>query len=173
MGAQGMNTGLQDAYNLAWKLALVIKGRADAALLDSYEQERMPVAQRLLRTTDRAFQLVVSDGWLAGMFRTRIMARLAARAMTVERVRRLAFRTISQIGIRYPDSRCRRIWKGWRRARQGQATDSRGCNSGCDQVLRLKICSMRSTTATSICLCSEPRNTRPMWQRTPTWSVFT
>jgi 2-polyprenyl-6-methoxyphenol hydroxylase-like FAD-dependent oxidoreductase len=105
MGAQGMNTGLQDAYNLAWKLALVIKGRADAALLDSYEQERIPVAQRLLRTTDRAFQLVVSDGWLAGMFRTRIMARLAARAMTVERVRRLAFRTISQIGIRYPDSR--------------------------------------------------------------------
>jgi 2-polyprenyl-6-methoxyphenol hydroxylase-like FAD-dependent oxidoreductase len=105
MGAQGMNTGLQDAYNLAWKLALVIKGGADAALLDSYEQERIPVAQRLLRTTDRAFQLVVSDGWLAGMFRTRIMARLAARAMTVERVRRLAFRTISQIGIRYPDSR--------------------------------------------------------------------
>jgi hypothetical protein len=103
--AQGMNTGLQDAYNLAWKLALVIKGGADAALLDSYEQERIPVAQRLLRTTDRAFQLVVSDGWLAGMFRTRIMARLAARAMTVERVRRLAFRTISQIGIRYPDSR--------------------------------------------------------------------
>jgi 2-polyprenyl-6-methoxyphenol hydroxylase-like FAD-dependent oxidoreductase len=95
MGAQGMNTGLQDAYNLAWKLALVIKGGADAALLDSYEQERIPVAQRLLRTTDRAFQLVVSDGWLAGMFRTRIMARLAARAMTVERVRRLAFRTIS------------------------------------------------------------------------------
>ena len=46
MGAQGMNTGLQDAYNLAWKLALVIKGRADAALLDTYEQERMPVAQR-------------------------------------------------------------------------------------------------------------------------------
>ena len=48
VGAQGMNTGLQDAYNLAWKLALVVKGRADAALLDSYEDERMPVAQRLL-----------------------------------------------------------------------------------------------------------------------------
>ena len=65
-----MNTGLQDAYNLAWKLALVVKGRADAALLDTYEQERMPVAQRLLETTDRAFQLVVSESWLAGMFRT-------------------------------------------------------------------------------------------------------
>jgi FAD binding domain len=101
MGAQGMNTGLQDAYNLAWKLALVIQGRADAALLDTYEQERIPVAQRLLRTTDRVFQLVVTESWLAGLFRTQIMARIVARAMTVERVRRLAFRTLSQIGIRY------------------------------------------------------------------------
>src|SRR4029434_4909243 len=55
-GAQGMNTGLQDAYNLAWRLALVIRGDADASLLDTYEQERIPVAQRLLRTTDRMFQ---------------------------------------------------------------------------------------------------------------------
>jgi 2-polyprenyl-6-methoxyphenol hydroxylase-like FAD-dependent oxidoreductase len=45
-----MNTGLQDAYNLAWKLALVVSHRADDALLDSYEAERMPVAQRLLNT---------------------------------------------------------------------------------------------------------------------------
>ena len=105
MGGQGMNTGLQDAYNLAWKLALVVQGRADPALLDSYQQERMPVARNLLRTTDRAFQLIVSDGRLAGLFRTRIMAKLVARAMTFERVRNIAFRTISQIGIRYPDSR--------------------------------------------------------------------
>jgi 2-polyprenyl-6-methoxyphenol hydroxylase-like FAD-dependent oxidoreductase len=100
-GGQGMNTGLQDAYNLAWKLALVVSGQADPALLDTYEEERLPVAQRLLRTTDRAFALIVSDSWLAGLFRTRIMARLMARAMTVERVRQLAFRTISQTGIRY------------------------------------------------------------------------
>ncbi|HET9403491.1 MAG TPA: FAD-dependent monooxygenase [Burkholderiales bacterium] len=104
MGAQGMNTGLQDAYNLAWKLALVVKGRAGAALLDTYEQERIPVAQRLLRTTDRAFQLVVSDNWLASLFRTKIIARIAARAMTFQRVRTAAFRTISQIGIRYRHS---------------------------------------------------------------------
>src|SRR5262249_24068131 len=39
VGAQGMNTGLQDAYNLAWKLALVAQGRADEALLDTYEEE--------------------------------------------------------------------------------------------------------------------------------------
>lgn len=100
-GGQGMNTGLQDAYNLAWKLALVVQGRADAVLLDTYEQERVPVAQRLLRTTDRIFSLLVSDSWVAGLFRTKIFARVLARAMTVERVRRLAFRTISQIGIRY------------------------------------------------------------------------
>src|SRR4029434_162339 len=61
VGAQGMNTGLQDAYNLAWKLALVVSGRAGAALLDSYENERIPVAQPLLSTPPRAFLLVVSD----------------------------------------------------------------------------------------------------------------
>ena len=104
VGGQGMNTGLQDAYNLAWKLALVCQGRADPALLDSYGAERMPVARRLLNTTDRLFTLIVSDRWLAGLFRTRIMARVMAFAMTIERVRRLAFRTISQIGISYRDS---------------------------------------------------------------------
>jgi 2-polyprenyl-6-methoxyphenol hydroxylase-like FAD-dependent oxidoreductase len=103
-GGQGMNTGLQDAYNLAWKLALVVKGRANAALLDTYEAERIPVAHRLLRTTDRLFVLAVSDSRVAALFRTRIVARVAAFAMTIARVRNLAFRTISQIGIRYPES---------------------------------------------------------------------
>jgi len=104
MGGQGMNTGLQDAYNLAWKLALVVSGKADAALLDSYASERIPVAHRLLRTTDRAFTLVVSDSRIAGLFRTQIVARIAAFAMSIDRVRRLAFLTISQTGIRYPES---------------------------------------------------------------------
>jgi hypothetical protein len=103
-GGQGMNTGLQDAYNLAWKLALVVSGRADAGLLDTYEAERLPVARRLLETTDRAFTLIVSESWVAGIFRTRILARIAAFAMTFERAKRLAFRTISQTGIRYPKS---------------------------------------------------------------------
>lgn len=103
-GGQGMNTGLQDAYNLAWKLALVINGQADTALLDTYEAERRPVAQRLLDTTDRAFTTLVSDGWMAGTFRTRILAKILAFAMTRERVQKMAFRTISQTGIRYRDS---------------------------------------------------------------------
>ena len=104
VGAQGMNTGLQDAYNLAWKLALVVSERAAAALLDSYETERVPVAKRLLRTTDRAFQLIVSDSRVAGLFRTRVLANAAAIAMRFDWVRKLAFRTISQIGIQYRDS---------------------------------------------------------------------
>ncbi len=101
VGAQGMNTGLQDAYNLAWKLALVVQGKADDALLDSYEAERQPVAHRLLDTTDRAFRLVVSDSPFAGLLRTQVLARIAGFAMRRRRVRREAFRIVSQIGIRY------------------------------------------------------------------------
>jgi 2-polyprenyl-6-methoxyphenol hydroxylase-like FAD-dependent oxidoreductase len=104
MGGQGMNTGLQDAHNLAWKLALVITGAAIPQLLDTYEQERMPVAQQLLKTTDRAFQLVVADNWIATLLRTRLIGKIAARAMTFDRVRKRAFNTLSQIGIRYPQS---------------------------------------------------------------------
>ena len=104
VGAQGMNTGLQDAYNLAWKLALVVDGRADAALLDSYDEERVPVARRLLNTTDRAFRLIVSDSWLAGLFRTQILARMAAFAMSRQSIQSFAFRVVSQTGIHYRDS---------------------------------------------------------------------
>src|SRR5437899_109281 len=104
VGAQGMNTGLQDAYNLAWQLALVVSGRAGHALLDSYEDERLPVATRLLSTTDRASSLLVSDACLARQFRTRVLAETMSFAMGMERSQRLAFRTISQIGIRYRNS---------------------------------------------------------------------
>jgi 2-polyprenyl-6-methoxyphenol hydroxylase-like FAD-dependent oxidoreductase len=103
-GGQGMNTGLQDAYNLAWKLSLVVSGRAEPSLLDTYEAERLPVAHRLLNTTDRAFRLLVSKSWLAGVFRTRIMTALIARAMKRASARRLAFMTLSQTGIQYRQS---------------------------------------------------------------------
>ena len=104
VGAQGMNTGLQDAYNLGWKLALVVQGRADATLLDSYEAERIPVARRLLNTTDRAFRLIVADNPLAGLLRTQILARVGAFAMRRKSIQRIAFRTISQTGIHYRES---------------------------------------------------------------------
>ncbi|WP_341987500.1 FAD-dependent monooxygenase [Azorhizobium sp. AG788] len=54
-GGQGMNTGVQDAYNLAWKLALVVKGAAEPGLLDSYEAERRPIAEAVIaRTTEES-----------------------------------------------------------------------------------------------------------------------
>ena len=101
VGAQGMNTGLQDAYNLAWKLALVVQDKAEASLLDTYAEERVPVAERLLETTDRAFRLVVSDSRAAGILRTHVLARVAALAMGNERIQRFAFLTVSQTGIHY------------------------------------------------------------------------
>ena len=104
MGAQGMNTGLQDAYNLAWKLAFVTAGRANPALLDTYEAERLPVAKNLLRTTDRNFQIVVDNHWIARLLRTHVIGRVVARAMTFETVRQRAFKALSQIGIAYHKS---------------------------------------------------------------------
>ncbi len=113
VGAQGMNTGLQDAYNLGWKLALVATGRATVALLDSYSSEREPFADRLVRTTDRAFSLVVSERWWASLLRTRLLARLVAFAMTRDRFRKLAFLTISQIGIHYRGGPLSEPQPGW------------------------------------------------------------
>ena len=91
VGAQGMNTGLQDAYNLAWKLALVVSGRAAPALLDSYEEERIPVAERLLSTTDRGFSLIVSDSPLAGLFAPRCWPRSPPLAMHLRAGQAFAF----------------------------------------------------------------------------------
>ncbi|RBQ20095.1 oxygenase [Spongiactinospora rosea] len=62
---QGMNTGVQDAYNLAWKLADVIKGHCEEALLDSYEAERVPIGATLLRSTRTATALVALRNALA------------------------------------------------------------------------------------------------------------
>ena len=77
VGAQGMNTGLQDAHNLACKLAAVAHGEAPADVLDEYEAERRPVAVRLIRTTDAAFARVTSTTRFARFVRGRIVPVLA------------------------------------------------------------------------------------------------
>ncbi|UEJ81812.1 FAD-dependent monooxygenase [Brachybacterium halotolerans subsp. kimchii] len=58
---QGLNTGVQEAYNLAWKLAMVLHGQADAALLDTYDAERVPVGQALLASTSSVMATVMVD----------------------------------------------------------------------------------------------------------------
>jgi 2-polyprenyl-6-methoxyphenol hydroxylase-like FAD-dependent oxidoreductase len=67
IGGQGMNYGMHDAFNLGWKLAEVIKGEAKPALLDTYEAERRPVDEALIRVTDRGFHLLVQPHRAARM----------------------------------------------------------------------------------------------------------
>ncbi len=101
IGGQGMNTGIQDAYNLAWKLALAARGHGGEALLDSYASERMPVARALLGGTDSAFNVIVSDRRLVRLTR-RLAAPLLPSALRLARSRTPAlFAMLSQIGISY------------------------------------------------------------------------
>src|SRR5258705_8702422 len=86
-GGQGMNTGIGDAINLAWKLAAVIAGRAPDKLLDSYEAERIGFARRLVATTDRGFSFSTSDGRLADIVRTRVAPVLIPMALAFSPVR--------------------------------------------------------------------------------------
>ena len=102
-GGQGMNTGIGDAINLAWKLAAVLAGQAGDALLDSYEAERIGFARRLVATTDRAFSFVTAEGRIADLLRTRIAPVVLPFAAHFEAVREFMFRTVSQIMLNYRD----------------------------------------------------------------------
>lgn len=103
-GGQGMNTGIGDAINLAWKMADVLNGRAPDSLLDSYEAERRAFARTLVDTTDRMFSFISAEGRLADLVRTRIAPVLAGAAYNLGGVRRFMFRTLSQTGVNYRDS---------------------------------------------------------------------
>lgn len=61
VGGQGMNTGIQDAFNLAWKLASVIQGQAKPSLLDSYHDERYPIVRDVVKTTEAATKMVMTE----------------------------------------------------------------------------------------------------------------
>ena len=100
-GAQGMNTGIQDAYNLAWKMAFVIKGYADEKLLETYNEERLPNSKKLLQTTDRAFAVLIGSNRLIGLLRITIFPTLLRYLFKLNVVGKLAFLFISQIRIRY------------------------------------------------------------------------
>jgi 2-polyprenyl-6-methoxyphenol hydroxylase-like FAD-dependent oxidoreductase len=104
VGGQGMNTGIGDAVNLAWKLAAVIKGASPGSLLETYEPERIAFARRLVATTDRAFAFVNARGPIATQVRTRIVPWLLPFLFRFTAVRRLMFQTISQTQIKYPNS---------------------------------------------------------------------
>src|SRR6185369_15270122 len=93
--------GLQDATNLCWKLAMVLKGAASNALLDTYHAERWPVGQKLLNFTDRAFSLISSQNKWMTMLRNLAVTFVANVLAPIKAFRRRAFAFVSQLGIRY------------------------------------------------------------------------
>jgi 2-polyprenyl-6-methoxyphenol hydroxylase-like FAD-dependent oxidoreductase len=100
-GGQGMNTGIGDAINLAWKLAAVLHGRAGDALLGSYEAERIGFARRLVATTDRVFTFATAEGRIADLLRTRIAPVVMPAVIHVDAAREYLFRMVSQIVVDY------------------------------------------------------------------------
>lgn len=100
-GGQGMNTGIGDAINLAWKLATVLAGQAPETLLDSFEAERIGFARRLVATTDKMFSFATAEGPLAHVLRTRLAPLLIPAVTRFEAAREYLFKTGAQITLNY------------------------------------------------------------------------
>jgi 2-polyprenyl-6-methoxyphenol hydroxylase-like FAD-dependent oxidoreductase len=104
-GAQGMNTGIHDAVNLAWKLAHTLhNGDGNPDLLDTYQSERAPIGRKVLRFTDRAFTIATATNPILRRVRTRLAPALIRLALRSRTGRAYAFRTVSQLLIRYRHS---------------------------------------------------------------------
>ncbi|HTH51169.1 MAG TPA: FAD-dependent monooxygenase [Pyrinomonadaceae bacterium] len=100
-GAQGMNTGIQDGYNLAWKLAWVLSGSASGELLSTYNEERLPNAEQLTKTTDRFFAMAAGPEAVMAFTRLYIFPYIAQFLFSLDAVKRFVFPRISQIQINY------------------------------------------------------------------------
>lgn len=103
VGGLGMNTGLQDSYNLAWKLALVLRGVAPRSLLTTYEQERRPVGDFLVSRTDRGFRTMAGGGALFRTARWLLLNPLFGRNLLLPVLIHRMPTVISQVGISYRD----------------------------------------------------------------------
>jgi 2-polyprenyl-6-methoxyphenol hydroxylase-like FAD-dependent oxidoreductase len=101
-GAQGMNTGIQDAANLGWKLVLAARGAPDA-LLDTYETERRRVAKQVVRLTSLAFALEMSDSWVLRMGRRWAAHPVASLLLPNPRLVSFVARVLSGLDTRYRD----------------------------------------------------------------------
>ena len=99
VGGQGMNTGIQDAHNLAWKLALVVAGRGREVLLESYDAERHPIGRHVLDQTDFATKMGLLTGVLAP-----IRNQIARFVTSFEPVRRRIVRDAAELTVAYPSS---------------------------------------------------------------------
>jgi 2-polyprenyl-6-methoxyphenol hydroxylase-like FAD-dependent oxidoreductase len=103
-GGQGMNTGIQDAYNLAWKIAFTLKDKVNRNVLESYNTERTENAKHLLRTTDRMFDMMAGSGLFWNFIRLKIFP-LAVHFISKNAIiNKQIFPLLSQTGIAYPNS---------------------------------------------------------------------
>jgi 2-polyprenyl-6-methoxyphenol hydroxylase-like FAD-dependent oxidoreductase len=99
-GGQGMNTGIQDAFNLGWKLSAVASGQSSPSLLETYSLERLPIARSVLRGTDILTRIVALQNPLARSMRDHLVPLL----MSISPLRRRAENNLSEVAIAYPDS---------------------------------------------------------------------
>lgn len=136
LGGQGLNTGLGDAENLAWKLALVASGRADEGLLDTYEAERRPVAREVLESTSVLTRVVTGQNAPARAVRDRLLVPLMNRPA----VQRLVWEQASQLKINYRGgplaSRSPRTWTA-RGPRPGDRVPDLDCSTADGRATRL------------------------------------
>lgn len=100
VGGQGMNTGMQDAHNLAWKLALVLSGKSAPTLLDSYQAERHAIAANVLRSTDVATRAATLRHPVARAVRNNVARVLASLEVVQQRIAR----TTAELDLAYRKS---------------------------------------------------------------------
>jgi 2-polyprenyl-6-methoxyphenol hydroxylase-like FAD-dependent oxidoreductase len=103
-GGQGMNTGIQDAYNLAWKIAYTIRGQVNQDVLKTYSAERMENAKHLLQTTDRMFDVMAGTNAFWDFIRLHIFPATLGWVTKNAAVKKRIFSLISQTGISYSNS---------------------------------------------------------------------
>jgi 2-polyprenyl-6-methoxyphenol hydroxylase-like FAD-dependent oxidoreductase len=143
-GGQGLNTGVQDAYNLGWKLALVLRG-APEALLDSYGEERLPVARAVVRGSDLGHSVVFSPHPLARLLRERFLIPL----LRLDPVRRAVLSRADELRVTYRNSTLVTDLLPWRpgpragdRAPDARCTTAPASRSACstDSAVRIRPC---------------------------------
>ena len=100
-GGQGMNTGLQDAANLAWKLGAALRAGAPDALLDTYDSERRPIGEKVLKTTDSAFSMASGERKWGSVLRKIVMPIAGATLGHLRPIKRELFHLVSELGVRY------------------------------------------------------------------------
>lgn len=103
-GGQGMNTGIQDAYNLAWKIAFTLRGKTKPEILETYNTERQENALHLLKTTDKMFDVASGKTPLLNFFRLTILPRIARFVTGRRAIRKRIFPLISQTAVQYQDA---------------------------------------------------------------------